>query len=470
MSREGKSTQKRQCKITGPVEGGIHGWPFAGYFGNIGKYDYVEEEYFIEGDAVHYTEVGELTLDGKWELKEREPGGYKTRILVRRPLNAERFNGTVIVEWANVSFGYDISLCDTTDLYENGYAYVLVSAQPTGLNGYAVNPSGLIKWDGERYGNLFIPDDGICYDIFTQAARAIGPERSLSEIDPMAELPVKRLIAVGASQSGMRIQSYANGVHPLEPVFDGFIPIVNAGGVADFSDELGHPDPTLGNHGHSRHLFSGIRDDLDVPVIVLNTTTEGEVLSRHPQPDTDKVRSWQIAGASHIGTKQWQQLLQKSDRDGISDSLNRYSTTQTDHVIWLPTFAAAVMQLQTWITSGRKAKTYPSLQVENGTYVCDEYGNVKGGIRLPDLEVPIARYIAGMAMPLGGYTISFSSEQLRELYPSNDSYVQKITESALRAFEEGVILKSRLDEYINMAKAAPVPKPAMPDLTPVIRK
>ena len=33
---------------------------------------------------------------------------YKTRIVVRRPRLRARFNGTVILEWQNVSAGFDI--------------------------------------------------------------------------------------------------------------------------------------------------------------------------------------------------------------------------------------------------------------------------------------------------------------------------------------------------------------------------
>jgi hypothetical protein len=32
---------------------------------------------------------------------------YKTRIVVRRPADAKRFNGTVLVEWDNVTNGFD---------------------------------------------------------------------------------------------------------------------------------------------------------------------------------------------------------------------------------------------------------------------------------------------------------------------------------------------------------------------------
>ena len=34
---------------------------------------------------------------------------YRTRLLVRRPSNPARFNGTVVVEWLNVTSGTELS-------------------------------------------------------------------------------------------------------------------------------------------------------------------------------------------------------------------------------------------------------------------------------------------------------------------------------------------------------------------------
>jgi hypothetical protein len=190
--------------VSGPIKGGEKGYPFGAYFGDIRSIGYVEEEYFIEGTAVHYAPVDELSPDGKWNLESQDPVPYKTRILVRWPKDPSRFNGTIVVEWINVSFGYELAFHDSPGLYANGFAYVSVSAQPTGIDGFPSNPQGLRAWDGERYGTLRISDDGLSYDVFTQAALAIGPDRETLTrgSDPMNGLTVKKLIAVGASHRG----------------------------------------------------------------------------------------------------------------------------------------------------------------------------------------------------------------------------------------------------------------------------
>ena len=57
---------------------------------------------------------------------------YKTRMLVRRPADPRKFNGTVVLEWYNVTTGQDIDFnygAAHEYLLRNGYAIVAVSAQ-----------------------------------------------------------------------------------------------------------------------------------------------------------------------------------------------------------------------------------------------------------------------------------------------------------------------------------------------------
>src|ERR1700736_1955221 len=78
----------------------------------LGNFDlrslnYDVAEYFLSGEATSYRAVGALGEDGRWTV---EPGGkapFMTRLVVVRPRNPARFNGTVIVEWLNVSAGTD---------------------------------------------------------------------------------------------------------------------------------------------------------------------------------------------------------------------------------------------------------------------------------------------------------------------------------------------------------------------------
>lgn len=458
-------SKDNKIKLTGPVTGGRHGWPFGAFFGDISQLGYVEEEYDMEGNAVFYNPTGALGVDGKWTLEPAGTAPYKTRFLVRRPMDAARFNGTVILEWANVSNGYEVSFCEAPGIYD-GFAYVIVSAQPLGLNGFASNPRGLKRWDDARYGTLSIVDESISYDIFTQAAKAVGPNRTRAGVDPMDGLDVKKLIGVGASQSGSRILAYANGVQPMEQVFDGLIPVICAGHASDFDGTLAHPDWDAGNRNPSRSIPALVRDDLTAKVLQLNSQTEGLYYAGLRQPDTDSFRSWEVAGASHAPYRQMRLLYQKTDRDGMSDSMRVYPASRNSEVNWHYTLDAAYVHMQRWVNGGEAPPRFSPLEVnDSGTdYIYDEFGNAKGGIRLPEVEVPIANYIARSGLPLTGYTIFFPVEQLKALYPTHERYVKRVTEAAHTALEAGVILPYRVDDYIRMAETAYVPEQLIPEI------
>ena len=70
---------------------------------------YQEDEYFVSGTATSYTAPEALTPDGRWTVATGPSAPYTTRVVVRRPSDPAAFNGTVVVEWLNVSGGLDAS-------------------------------------------------------------------------------------------------------------------------------------------------------------------------------------------------------------------------------------------------------------------------------------------------------------------------------------------------------------------------
>ena len=125
------------------------------------------------------------TPDGRWSVAEYARAPYRTRLLVLRPEQPADANGTVVVGWQNVSAGYESGAPSDGEIYE-GYAWVGVSAQEVGLYGF---PAGmermasrrglpLLEHDPERYGDLHHPGDQAAFDIFTQAGRALAPDRT----------------------------------------------------------------------------------------------------------------------------------------------------------------------------------------------------------------------------------------------------------------------------------------------------
>ena len=91
--------------IEGPVTGGL-GSPFVATTSfDLATVGYRQDEFFLSGTASAYVNSGTLGADGKWTVTTGATAPYKTRIVVYRPANAKRFNGSVIVEWLNVTGG-----------------------------------------------------------------------------------------------------------------------------------------------------------------------------------------------------------------------------------------------------------------------------------------------------------------------------------------------------------------------------
>jgi hypothetical protein len=111
---------------------------------------YVEEEFVFEGTAQTYAAPA---ADGSVEVAESGIP-YKTRLLVRRPARAARFNGVAFVEWFNVTNQYDTDvlwLYQKEFLIREGYAWIGVSAQNVGLTAARTglktwSPAGMDRW------------------------------------------------------------------------------------------------------------------------------------------------------------------------------------------------------------------------------------------------------------------------------------------------------------------------------------
>jgi len=191
---------------------------------------YVVDEVLLEGVACAYAVPGgeRPPVDGTWDVEVAGEAAYRTRLLVVRPGDDAHFNGTVLAQWQNVSSGAELG--GPPAEASTGYAWVGVSAQEIGLYGF---PAGmtrramptavpLIERDPARYGTLHHPGDQGSFDIFTQAGRALRGEHD-GAVDPLGGLDVRRLVALGGSQSAMRLVAYLDAVHPRAGVYDGFV-------------------------------------------------------------------------------------------------------------------------------------------------------------------------------------------------------------------------------------------------------
>jgi Alpha/beta hydrolase domain len=434
---------------------------------------YVEEEYFLTGSAAQFAMAPDATYgpDGRWDVVTREPTPFRTRFLVRRPVDPARFNGTVVVHWNNVSLGLDFLGRMSTEIFTAGSAWVGATVQKIAIEGFpTMEHRGLVGWDAERYGDLSILDDDASFDIFTQIGRAVGPDRlgagseGVAGVDPMGGLPVTQLLAIGESQSANRLGTYYNAIQPLSKVFNGFLVIVYSGGGTRV--EAKGPGPSLeAIPAEFRDIinvlpfgWNGIRTDLDVPLIVLNSETEATWYRPVRQPDTATYRLWEVAGAAHQSGGPGRETEDIWVRD-LGENLGMLEPLEgsANALTFEPVANAALRHLTAWVADGTipPAQERLSFTEEPAKIARDEYGNALGGIRLPDFAVPTASYRGaprGDEPDLAGSMTPFSPETLLDLYPDHAAYVQKYDRAIDEAIERGFLLEG--DAEILRARAA----------------
>jgi hypothetical protein len=464
--------------ITGPITspGGAFVTPPSGL--DLSQFGWVEQEFFVSGTARAYRSALPLGADGNWTATpDGATAPYKTRVLVRRPTSPRKFNGTVIVEWLNVSGGLDAAPDWTfiqTLVRRDGYAWVGVSAQFQGVQGTG-GPIGLNlslkSVNPARYGSLSHPGDSFSYDIFTQVASAL---RQPNGPAPLGPLHPRRLIAVGESQSAFRLTTYVNAIQPIANAYDAVLIHSRGGGSAQLSQS---PQTVV-----DTPAVVHVREDIDVPVLMLQTETDLVTLGYHParQPDTGKIRTWEIAGTAHDDAYG----LAFGPADAGRAALDTTYTAPVTSIFGVINcsspinqgpqhyvVSAAVRKLHRWARTNKvRGGHAPRLEVAAGTPPViqrDQLGNALGGIRTAQVDVPIATLsglgqTGGSFCALFGTTVPFDDATLASLYPSHDEYVRRVLRATRAAVRDGFILPADVEAIRQGAMASDIPPPASP--------
>ncbi|TDD72779.1 hypothetical protein E1293_32520 [Actinomadura darangshiensis] len=460
-------------EITVPPDGS-HGFPFLAAAEDLGSFGYTESEYLFSGTAASYAKSGWWRSDGRWDVRASGQAAYKSRMLVRRPADPAKFNGTVVVEWLNVSGQLELSpdyWFERDELLRKGYAWVGISAQAVGVNGGLGDIRGLKGWDPARYGTLVHPGDAYSYDIFSQAGQAL---RTPDGPDPLGGLTVETLLADGESQSAGFMTTYANAVQPVARVYDGFMIHSNSAVGSPISgaltDILWMPNP------------SRIRTDLDVPTFVVLTETDVPGASAARQPDTDRVVHWELAGTSH--GDQWAfdlggPTLRKSAGDAAPQPDCAAGSAPYNDGPGHYSMNAALRHLASWARGGARPSSGTELDTDLRS---PSAGLASGGVRLPAVAVP-TRTLTGMrdtggsglfcglygardpwngdADPWDRHDAGDPSDPafppraepvLSELYPTHADYVTKVRAAAQASVNAGHLLPEDAATIITTAQ------------------
>lgn len=414
---------------------GLQGHPLWDSWHELEPFGYTEQEWFVSGTA--------RAADGS-------TAPYTTRVIVTRPQERRDFNGSVMLDWVNVTAQFENavdSLEGREELLRSGWAFVHVSAQAAGVCCIPLTPK---VWDPVRYAALDHPGDAYADDMYLQIARALRTKR-VGDVRPMGRLKVRRVVAAGQSQSAGRLAGIVRAHPDGAGVIDGFLV---HGGLAGLDYE----------------------PRLEVPVMQLNSDwaeSTGEA------DDDPLYRLWDVAGSAHAGLFiGYQQVfgsgprvagLPAMDEQGYRDTIE--AAGDYGQMAFNPLYPActvagasfpmryavntALRELDEWIRTGQAPRPAPrfEFQADGVTPARDADGNVLGGLRLPPIEVPVASY-RSTDCQLGGTTVPFDPITLQQRYPTFADYERRLRRAANRAVRKGWLLP--VDARDQMRRACAV--------------
>src|SRR5262245_55662690 len=340
-------------KVEGPIEGpgamfpGLRDLPKDA---DLLHFNYVAKEYFVSG-----------TANGK---------PYTTRIVVREPKDLKKFSGIVVSEIMHSSGNSWMFFNTHTYVMSQGHLHVEIASQK------APTENSIIKGNPERYKSLSIPDAAQVNDITAQIGALIKSQHAERKRDsakpqettgPFAGLKVRHSFLMGTSQSSGALVQYLRA-HAVErmpdgsAIFDGFFPTSVVGN---------NPIPQI-----------------DVPLIQMNTQTEvnstAAMGNKYRRPDTDEkgnqYRLYEMAGMPHNDSRENPTYTPNPcDKPVTRFPAGAMMAMGLDHLIQ-------------WVDKGKIPPSADRIIVEDGAIVLDQFGNAKGGVRNPYVDVPVAQY------------------------------------------------------------------------------
>lgn len=390
--------------------------PWAALSVPLSPYGYIEEEYFISGQADAFRHADGGVAPFRTDLP------YTTRIVVRRPGNPDRFSGVVHVEPFHPTGGVTFTWPTLRDyLMARGDIYIAVGLGDAnqGWSGSPQHPESphpvgqheVARWfDPIRYEALHWPEEeGVRFDVLADIGRKL---RSGDVDSPLRGLAIRAMLVSGWSYTGSLQRTFINeGFHerarlPDEgPVFDGYLI-----GVSSQWNEPGY----LPLHNDEPYVPVGDpRRDLkatDARVIQFLTESEVELnLNREAEaPDSDARigghRLYELGGVIHVASlvdpaRNYTELpnLAQLGRRGYDERL-----LPNDPVFACPLpqsdvpmgafVRAAIDNLRRWVLDGEPPPRAEPLVWDGGELARDDTGNVIGGIRAAEFAAPLAWY------------------------------------------------------------------------------
>lgn len=381
----------------------------------------------------------------KYEAKEYLVSGtangqpYKTRIVIRKPIDNAKFSGLVLAESMHPS--------GNAWMFHFTHRYSM-DAGHIGLEILTSTHEPFVEGNPERYKGLQVLP-GQAPEILAQVGALVRAKQG----SPLANLPIRRMILAGTSASAAVVIGYLPAhmvlrLADMKPIYDGFLPTSTGATV----------------------------QRVDVPMIQVPTMTEVMTGTATPRQDGDtpgdQFRVYEFAGMAHIDS-----------RDAVAYYPNpcKYPISRYPMAAYM---SVALNHLWQWVDKGTVPPRAPRILVDrdvtgDGSIMAlDQYGNARGGIRNPYVDVPVKRYAVrneGAVPPiknahpfvavrgeaaqaqlcgLAGYEMPLTSAQLKSLYRNKKDYVAKVERSYDALVKQGWALPVYRDVVLGDAAAA----------------
>jgi Alpha/beta hydrolase domain len=415
---------------------------------------------------------------------------YTSDIVLLMPATPSKGNGTLIVDVPNRGRVYGVALYNSPhdEPFESG-----TLAQGTGFledRGFALAE---VSWELGKGAQLPTFVDAAGKTQYVEGAgfailRDAGDFFTHAQGDNPLKGAIKHTLASGKSQSGRFLKTLLlNGFNMAHGhrVFDGMHIFVSGSGIlpilrsspgpqssGDAAPSFQDPDFKGVHEGPFTigEILAKVTARKETPprIVMISSTTDflslrasmgrtgNDGTAEQPIPDT--VRMYDIAGASHA-------VLLKSDCKLPRERLD-----------WIPVARATLLHLDKWVSANvappanrlmplepatgdpdvlAAPKTSPKAVIERPKRDAD--GNVVGGVRLPDVAVPLGTHAAQQdpttfGCSLAGAFLPFSDSKIAERYKNRDDYVNRIRVAARELEAQGFLLPD--DAAVIIAAAA----------------
>jgi hypothetical protein len=386
-----------------------------------------EREYMLSGHARTFTDSGPTG----------QAPAYVTRVLVRIPAN---FNGAVVVELLNNSAGFEVE-----PMWD--YLHAELTRQGIGWVGVTYDPAAigfLQGWNPQRYAALGggIADPSQVWDIVSQVGW-------LSH--QLASSPL--VVLTGYSGPAPTVAAWANHFGRSASAYGGYLIGGSFGDVATLSENALAP--------------GAIDPRLPGPVIRLDTETEVlATLGATRQADGPHLRTWEIAGGSHIDGSLAQGFDTMLGRDLGLPPIATLCTNPINPLSVGDASDAALADLLRWANTGTPAPVADRIALDSGgNIVRDANGNALGGLRLPGITAPTGTLgatnvraddsaLAQAFCPLVGSYQPFSAARLAALYPSHLAYVRQVKDRVATLERTGFLVDADGARLVHEAAAS----------------